>query len=399
MDFKKNWKFILLGFVIFGFILRFLYFSELTFGYDQARDAFEALSIIKNHDIKIIGPTTDIRGLFHSPVFWYIISPFYYLSGGNPAIARIPMIIINVLNILFIYFVTKKLFGDKRIALLSSFFMAVSFEVIQYGRWLSNPPPALLTIGIFFFGFWLVLEKKKIGLPLMIVAWGFSAAFQFFLVYQIIFIFFGFGYLLITSKKTIGESIKRYYWLYLATLIPLSFYILAQIKFRFMGIFSLLSFLTSSGRQTLAYFPKFINFVNSLVKNTSNLISGGNISVARAYLAFLIFFVAYFIFFKKDKFSKSLKFLFIWFISPLPIYFLEKNNSYFLNIGNIYPLIILTTFMIFELAKKLGKFANIFIILSVFAITTVNLFSVINKNVNFLPHFSLRLAQIIGSFL
>jgi len=80
----KRSLYLLIFFVIVGLFLRVLYFHDLTFGYDQARDALESIKIIKNLDIKIIGPTTDIRGLYHSPLYWYIISPFYYFSGGNP---------------------------------------------------------------------------------------------------------------------------------------------------------------------------------------------------------------------------------------------------------------------------------------------------------------------------
>jgi len=373
-------RYILLLILIIGLALRLLYFHDLTFGYDQARDALQSISIIKDLDIKIIGPTTDIKGLFHSPLFWYIVSPFYYFSHGDPVIARIPMILINLVNVVFIYFFAKKLFKDEKIALISSLFMTVSFEAIQYARWLSNPPPALLTTAVFFYGLWLVLEKKKIGFPLMVFFWGFSVAFQFFLVYQILFILFGFGYLAVSSRKTLVDSIKKYYWLYLASLIPFTFYILAQIKFKFLGIWSLLGFFTKHEQTSSSpLWPKLINFINSLVRNIGNFTTARNILSAEIFLVLLIVFVIYYII-KKKKQAKAAIFLFIWFISPVLIYPLEKNNSYFLNIGNLYPLILLVSLMTVELGKKLGRFKTGFLVLAVGGITFANVFLVVSEN-------------------
>ena len=370
----------LIFFVTVGLVLRLLYFHDLTFGYDQARDALESISIIKNFDIKIIGPTTDIRGLFHSPLFWYIISPFYYFSGGNPEIARIPMILISLANIVFIYFFAKKLFKDEKIALLSSFFMAISFEAVQYARWLSNPPPALLTIGIFFYGLWLVVEKKKIGLPLMVLSWGFSVAFQFFLAYQIIFIFFGFGYLLITSRKTLIDSVKKYYWLYLATFIPLSFYILAQIKFKFIGLMSLLSHLTKNQGSSNSIFSYLIAFSNSLIEDAATNFTFYNFSIARWFL--IIFSLAIIYLILKKKQLKIMIFLLVWFISPLIIYPIGNNDSYFLNFGILYPLIMLTIFVFLELGKfvSLKHIQNLFLVIFIGLVISSNLFLIITNN-------------------
>lgn len=380
MNYKKNGYYFLTLVVLIGLFLRFLYFNQLTFGYDQARDALESISIIKNKDIKIIGPTTDIKGLFHSPLFWYIVSPFYYLSNGSPIIARIPMLLINLLNVLFIYFLANKLFKDKLIAIISALLMAVSFEAIQYGRWLSNPPPALLTLAVFFYGLWLVLNSKKIGLPLMVAFWSLSVDFQFFLVYEVIFIFFALIYLLIKDKKILFQSIKQYWWLYCSPVIFFLFYILAEIKFKFQGLKSLLGFFTKHEQASSSpLLPKLVNFLNSLIRNISNLVTVKDIMLAKIFLVLLITFIIFYVI-KKKQHYKTVIFLFIWLISPILIYPLEKNNSYFLNIGNLYPLILLVVFMIFELGEKLKKFKKFFLIVMVGVIVIGNVFLVINEN-------------------
>ncbi len=394
---KKSLYFLTI-FLFIGIFLRVLYFHDLTFGYDQARDALESIKIIKNHDIKIIGPTTDIRGLFHSPLFWYIISPFYFFSGGSPEIARIPMILINLVNIVFIYFFARKIFNNEKIALLSSLLMAVSFEAVQYARWLSNPPPALLTIGIFFYGFWLVLEKKKIGLPLMLLFWGLSVNFQFFLAYQVVFVIFAVIFLLIKDRKVIIESIKKYYWLYGLSFLSFSFYIAAQLKFKFQGLVSFLSFLTKSGKEKSNLLPRLVNFVNRLIYNLANNLTAQNIFIAKIILIFILGFVIYSLALKK-KWRKEIFFLFVWLISPIIIYPLQRNDSYFLNIGNLYPLIILVVLMVFELKSQFKKIGRLLFIIAVGLITMTNIYLILDNNKGGESLFSVQYKQNLADEL
>jgi len=394
---KKSLYFLII-FLLIGLFLRVLYFHDLTFGYDQARDALQSISILKSRDIKIIGPTTDIRGLFHSPFYWYIISPFYYFSGGNPEIARIPMILINLLNIVFIYFLVKKIFKNEKIALLSSFFMAVSFEAVQYARWLSNPPPALLTTAVFFYGLWLVLKKEKIGLPLMLFFWGLSVNFQFFLAYQVVFVIFAVIFLLIKDKKVIIESLKKYFWLYVLSLLSFSFYIAAQLKFKFLGLITFLSFLTKSGEEKNNLLPKLISFSNKLIHNLANNLTARNIFIAKIILIFILGYVIYSLVLKK-KWKKEVLFLFIWFISPIIIYPLQNNDSYFLNIGNLYPLIILVVLMVFELKSQFKKIGRLLFIIAVGLITMTNVYLILDNNKGGESLFSVQYKQNLADEL
>jgi len=290
------------------------------------------------------------------------------------------MILINLANIVFIYFFAKKLFKNEKMALLSSFFMVVSFEAVQYARWLSNPPPALLTIAIFFYGLWLVLERKKIGLPLMVFFWGFSVAFQFFLAYQIIFIIFGFGYLLFLSRKVLIYSIKKYYWLYLGSLIPLSFYILAQIKFKFMGLISLLVHLTKGRDSSKQLLPYLTAFGKNLIENLAANFTFYNFTIARWFLIVFALTLVYFIF--KKKHIKIIIFLLIWLISPLIIYPLGNNDTYFLNIGIIYPLSMLVVYTCYILVNLFNqsKTKRVFLVIIFSLIAFSNLFLIITKN-------------------
>jgi 4-amino-4-deoxy-L-arabinose transferase-like glycosyltransferase len=139
--------------VLLALVLRSIYFKNITFFYDQARDSLASMEIWQSDPVKILGPQTDFPGLHHGSLYWYLISPFYFLSGGNPFIVRGFFILLSLVNLYFVYDLTKMFFKRKEISFLAVFLYAISFEAIQYARWLSNPAPALLTSTI---SFWLI---------------------------------------------------------------------------------------------------------------------------------------------------------------------------------------------------------------------------------------------------
>ena len=88
-------KFLLLIFIL-AIGIRLIHLSDgLTFGYDQARDMFQALEIWTKDPIKVIGPQSDTPGLHHGSLYWYLISPVVYFSGGDVWVTRFLLILIN----------------------------------------------------------------------------------------------------------------------------------------------------------------------------------------------------------------------------------------------------------------------------------------------------------------
>ena len=84
----KKLTFVILSFLfVIGFYLRVLYLPQnaLTFGYDQARDAFVARQIISG-DLKILGPPASTPGLYHGVFYYYFLAPAYAISH-NPIVA------------------------------------------------------------------------------------------------------------------------------------------------------------------------------------------------------------------------------------------------------------------------------------------------------------------------
>ena len=58
----------------------------LGFYYDQGRDAKVIWRLWHEGRPFLIGPVTGLQGIFLGPFYYYLIAPFYLISGGNPAL-------------------------------------------------------------------------------------------------------------------------------------------------------------------------------------------------------------------------------------------------------------------------------------------------------------------------
>lgn len=364
-------KNILLIILLLGLVLRLIYFKgPTTFFYDQARDAIASMEIWQSDPLKIMGPQSDTAGLFHGPLYWYMISPFYFFTNGNVWAVRFFLILINCLNIILIYDFAKSLFKNKKVALLSSFLFAISFEAIQYARWLSNPGPALFTITLSFWAFNKLVEEKKWALIPFLISLGLSIQLQLFLLYQI-FVFF-ILWLLIKGIRLPKASLKTYLIAITAFFITLSSYFISEIKFRFQGTKALLSLLKHDSSITIT--SRLKAYLEGLFKVTYHNVAGININYAIFFL--ILLFILSFFLYKKNKVKNQFIILFTWIISPIIVYILRGPNAYYLNIGMLVPIIILTSYILVNYFDKY----KLITLLVICIITGGNLFQIFTKN-------------------
>ncbi len=351
LDIKlKNYQIgvILFGITALALFLRLLGYEHITFGYDQARDALEAMSIFTTDHIKIIGPQTDIPGLFHGPLYWYLLAPFYYFGGGNPYIAKMLLVLTSLACIPTLYFVSYKIWGNKLISLLAAAILAVSLESVQYARWMSNPSPALLTTLLTWYAFYLMYKKEWRGIVLFLLSWPFSVQFEFFLVYQI-FIFVPLLFWRFSILNLIRDHLKGLSIAAIVCLVILSPFVIAQVKFGFQSVTALSGFLIHKGGDS-AYSRNPVEFALLLARNIKMNILDVNSGVAVGILALMIF--GYFV--MNQSYKKKYVYCLMWFVSPVIIFAFGHHHSYFLTIGNLYALIMLVSVLLVSLLSKTG---------------------------------------------
>src|SRR3990167_968883 len=136
--------------LVLAFILRFYKLGEipLSLDWDENSNAYNAYSILKTgrDEYGNFLPLTN-RSFddYKPPLYMYLNIPAVAIFGLTPLAARLPSAIFGFLTIPFIYLLTKKLFKDEKIAILSTLFLAISPWHIQFSR-----VGFEATVGLFF---------------------------------------------------------------------------------------------------------------------------------------------------------------------------------------------------------------------------------------------------------
>src|SRR3989344_6959022 len=75
----------------------------IPFSFDHGRDSLAVLHLIKTLNPVFIGPWTSIPGLFFGPSWYYLLTPAYFLSQGNPVSAVWLMFFLGLIQIALAY--------------------------------------------------------------------------------------------------------------------------------------------------------------------------------------------------------------------------------------------------------------------------------------------------------
>ncbi len=141
---KNKTTIILIILFLIAFALRmYLMPGHLFFGPEQGRDFLVIRDIVENHKLTLIGSKTDTSGIFHGPVYYYLASIPFALSGGNPVAVFVFFVLIQALSVFLAYQLTLEFTKSRRAGCISAALFAVSYAFVVYARWLSNPPLAI----------------------------------------------------------------------------------------------------------------------------------------------------------------------------------------------------------------------------------------------------------------
>ncbi len=197
--------FIILLLCILGFSLRIYKLTGIpnSISADEASFAYNAYSILKTgkdefgHKLPLYFQSFDD---YKNPLLGYLLIPFIKLGGLNDETIRIPSVLLGTSVIPLFYLLSVKLLKNKRIALLATFFAAISPWLIQYSRVAIDMELSLFStlLGIYIFlkGF-----DNKIYYPISAVILGLA-----FYSYHSVKVFIPFFiFLLIVVNKKINK--------------------------------------------------------------------------------------------------------------------------------------------------------------------------------------------------
>lgn len=331
---------------IFALLLRLYQLPEgLIFGYDQARDVYRAMAIIRHGDLKLLGPETDIPGLHHGVGYYYLIGIPYALFN-DPVSVTVFLGIVNVFGVFIMYLTSWYLFQDKTVALLSSVLYAVSFEIVQYARWLSNPSLAVVSSSFAFLFIYRWIRGESKGFFWAVFFISLSLHFQFFLVYlYLIPLIVYFLYRPKTDKQDILKGS------FSAIIINIPF-ITAELKFNFQGTKALLNYLSSQSNVYSPVSDFFIRYLDRFGSVVFHTLLPLNPTLATVIVLSLVLLSIKRLVSKKPAISltekKGLGFLLIWLFSATFLFIFSSGalNSEFSFVGVVGSIIILAAYFI-----------------------------------------------------
>ncbi len=333
---SRKYFLILILIFVFGFLVRVLFLPQnaLTFGYDQARDAYRALEIAHGH-LKIFGPPASQPGLFHGVFYYYFLAPAYLLGQGSPIIAAHWTAFFNALTIFIVfaitYFMTKKFLP----AFLASFLFAISFEATQYATWLSNPTIAIWTVPLMYLGLWLWAERpersRRMTAPILTaIALGLSIQAEIFLAYHTLPVII---WLFIARKNITKKQLLIFASVLLATLSTM---ILAQIKFGIAPTITAIQGLTVSSETNLAYAKSIGDYLVLYLNQIGRIFAfnsyPGNIGYGGGFVIFLLTLAVFQARNVKNHLNPKL-FVVTWLLSHLSVVTMGGSSTPFLMVG------------------------------------------------------------------
>lgn len=342
--------------VIFCFelFLRFYQIYEKNpFGYDQVDNAWAAKNIIVNHSFPLVGMVAKANsGVYIGPAYYYLISPFYFLTGLNPIASGVIAGFTSIFSFWVIYYVTRKLFGLE-VALIALVINTFSFDVIYYFdriQWPVNFIPGLSLL-IFYF-----LYKSITGDVKKIIPLGLAMGFMFHVHFTAIF----FPIIILLTipffKRT--KDVFKYYLIsgliFLLCLVP-----------QIINIF-----LTRSSSGNASYFAQ--NYHGFHIRRAIQIIGDAFIQFDH-FLHFdilkkiklvipLFFFITYF---KKKGLKNKGKFMYLialWFLVPWVIFttYSGEISDYYFSVNRYLALIVLS-YLIFMAWSYKSKIVKIFV--------------------------------------
>lgn len=368
---KKKIPLLLIAIFALTYFLRVMYLPQdaLTFGYDQARDAFIVRDLLSG-DVKVQGPPSSTEGLFHGVFYYYALAPGYLLGQGSPMIAAYWIAFLNAITVFVIFYLVDSLTGKKSHAFIASFLFAISFQATQYATWLSNPTLAVLTLPLGYLGLWLWLKKKVKWAPYVAaLGLGLSIQAELFLAYHLI----PFSIWLVAERKRIKQ--KDFLKFTFAFLFSVASMIIAQVKFGIpKTIEGILSLLTTEDfvLQGKSLGDFVILYLNQIGNTFSNSIFPTNPGWGGAFGVILLI-IALRQWMRKKKETLSWEpFIATYVLAHLSVVSFGGVSSPFLTVGIGVAAIILAGIMIgkvWENNKILASF--ILLILTLSSVSTV----------------------------
>lgn len=396
---KSNYLFFLtLFFVIFLSIfprcVEILNQNSL-FLFDQGREMLAAKKIVVDHKFILIGTEigagdAGISGVFHGPLYYYMLSIIFILFNGDPQGGIYLMFGFGLLSIAFGYYVGYRMFG-KWVGLLLSLLISISPIFIAQSRFIWSPnPPTLFMLAAFYCTY--IISKNKSLLFTFLAAFfsGFVYNFELGVAVPMSLT------LLIYSFFLFKKQIKNYVFLIAGFVMGYLPMFLFEIRHDFLGLRGIITYLfkhkvaTHSVQQTNFLVDHFNSFINSFSSTFPFQFL--------FQLVFLFIIVVSIYYIRKEK-VKYLKYFFSFLLLLIPVTYLVfsplRNTVYGIYLQHLnVAYLLLTCYIVYSSFKYNIK---LFLIVLLFILINfpIGLYSAVATTIHDYPDYG-GIAKIRG---
>lgn len=248
---------LVLHLVCVGLVLFFLSFAfyyqrhgDMFFYTDIGRDMLilQDLSIKK---ISFIGARTSLMGVFHGPAWEYLNLPAFLLTKGDPLLMGWYWVLLSLLFLLSVYVVTRKLF-DANAGLIAAVLMSINMIVLH--PYFTNPIGSLFCLPLFLFCMVRYVQTGKVGyLIAHLLIGGLIVQFEMMIGGPMLLLSFILCMVQWRKTKHYAHVISS-----LSLLLPLSTFILFDLRHNFLQLGSLLDYATGKADPFPAHREIFI---------------------------------------------------------------------------------------------------------------------------------------------
>ncbi len=239
--------------LVLAFILRFFNLGQNppSLNWDETAHGYNAYSILKTgRDEYGLKLPLYFRSFddYKPPLYTYLVVPSVAIFGLNDYAVRFPSALLGTLAVLFTYLMVAELFKNRKIALFTAFFLAVSPWHLQFSRVAFESNTAIFWAVL---GTWTFLKAIK-STGNSIIAWMTLSTFAFsanlytyhssrvFVPLFVIVLFSLFYKKLFQIKKSLILPILLVF-LMVAFLIPIALSDAGQVRFKGASVYSDLS--------------------------------------------------------------------------------------------------------------------------------------------------------------
>lgn len=213
--------------------------GKMTFEWDQARDFTAVETMLKTGKPMLLGPIVrgDSGGFYLGPLYYYLITPLYYFSGGNPLSLSVVPIGMDVLVICILYFFLRSK-TSWSVAFITGMIWAGSPLLIRdsYTPW--NVSLISVWMILFIINLLKLSETSRFRYKFILVFLSSLTTNLHLSLLPIAALFLGINY-----RSFLKLSIKQYMYLVIAAIAPISTLIAHDLTHSFENTILLKRFL------------------------------------------------------------------------------------------------------------------------------------------------------------